>query len=94
MTPISKALLVFAMSMAIAALNGQVLAKTSGAGQVKTSGKSAAQGVTPAGGSIVRRPKGCGHKAYGACAEPPAPGATSGGNPIDRGPGHPTLHPK
>ena len=94
MTTLSKT--VFALAIAIGLLAGdiQAFAKGGSPGQVKTSGKSTAQGVNPAAGPVVRRPKGCGRKTYGACAIPPPPGATSGGNPINRGPGHPTLHPK
>jgi hypothetical protein len=95
MTAISKAVSFLAISVALTLSGSSAFAKSGGGpNQVKTSGTSAAQGGNPAGGSVVRRPAGCGHKTYGACAFPPAQGATSGGNPINRGPGHPTLHPK
>ncbi len=94
MTTLSKTALTLAISFGLVTVGVEAFAKGGSAGQVKTSGKSAAQGVTPAGGSIVRRPRGCGHKTYGPCAVAPPPGATSGGDPIHRGPGNPTLHPK
>ena len=95
MTAISKAISFLAISVALTLSGSPVFAKSGdGPGKVKTSGISATQSGNPAGGSVVRRPAGCGHKTYGACAFPTPPGATSGGNPIDRGPGHPTLHPK
>ena len=95
MTTVSKVVSLLAISVALTLSGSPVFAKSSGGpGQVKTFGTSASHSGNQAGGSVVRRPAGCGHKTYGACAFPPAPGATSGGNPINRGPGHPTLHPK
>jgi hypothetical protein len=95
MTAISKVVSLVVISVALTLSGSPVFAKSGGSpGQVKTSGTSAAQGGNAASGSVSRRPAGCGHKTYGACAFPPAPGATSGGDPINRGPGHPTLHPK
>ena len=95
MTTVSKMVSLVAISVALTLSGSPVFAKSGGGpSQVKTSGTSAAHSGNAAGGNVVRRPAGCGHKTYGACAFPPAPGATSGGNPINRGPGHPTLHPK
>ena len=83
------------VSLGLMGSGSAVLAKGgSGAHQVKTSGTAAPQTANSARGLVVHRPKGCGHKTYGECAFPPAPGATSGGNSINRGPGHPALHPK
>lgn len=94
MTTLSKTALALAISVGLVTGSIQAFAKGGSPGQVKTSGKSTAQGANPAGGPVVRRPRGCGRKTYGVCALPPAPGATSGGDPIHRGPGNPTLHPK
>ena len=95
MTAIPKVVSLLAISVALTLSGSPVFAKSGGSpGQVKTSGTSAAQGGNAASGSVSRRPAGCGHKTYGACAFPTPPGATSGGNPINRGPGHPTLVPK
>jgi hypothetical protein len=97
MTAMSNVVSLLAVSVALS-LNGSPVFAKSGGGpsQVKTSGTSAAQGGNAAGGSVVRRPAGCGHKTYGACAFPPPQGATSGNDPRgpNRGPGNPTLVPK
>ena len=87
MTAKSKVVSLLAISLAMAlALSGRPVAAKSGGGpnQVKTSGTSAAEGGNPAGGSVTRRPAGCGHKTYGPCAFPTPQGATSGNDP--RGP--------
>ena len=95
MATVSKVVSLVAISVALTLSGSPVFAKSGGGpSQVKTSGTSAAHSGNQAGGPVVRRPKGCGHKTYGACAFPPSPGATSGGDPVNRGPGHPTLHPK
>ena len=97
MTAMSKIVLLIASLVAFALSGSPAFAKSgSSQSQVKTSGTSAAQSGNPAGGSVVRRPAGCGHKTYGACANSPPPGATSGNDPRgpNRGPGNPTLHPK
>jgi|BarGraIncu00222A_1022003.scaffolds.fasta_scaffold36185_2 hypothetical protein len=97
MTAISKVVSLLAISVALTLSGSHVFAKTGGSngpGQVKTSGTSASHSGNQAGGPVVRRPKGCGHHTTGACAFPTPPGATGGGDPINRGPGHPTLHPK
>jgi len=104
MTAISKGFSFLAISVALTLSGSPVMAKGGGGpSQVKTSGNSATQGGNsatqggkPAGGSIARRPAGCGHQSYGACAFPPPPGTTSGNDPRgpNRGPGNPTLHPK
>jgi hypothetical protein len=84
------------IAAALTLSTNHVFAKTAGPGGVKASGNSAAHGGSPAGGSVARRPAGCGHKTYGACAFPPPQGATSGNDPrgANRGPGDPALHPK
>jgi hypothetical protein len=97
MTAVSKVISLLAISVALTLSGSPVFAKSGGSpGQVKTSGTSATQSGNPAGGSVVRRPAGCGHKTYGACAFPTPQGATSGNDPRgpNRGPGNPTLHPK
>jgi hypothetical protein len=95
MTTVSRVVSLLAISVALTLSGSPVFAKSGGGpSQVKTSGTSASHSGNQAGGPVVRRPAGCGHKTYGACAFPTPPGATSGGNPINRGPGHPTLHPK
>jgi len=92
MTAISKVVSLLAISVALTLSGSPVFAKSGGGpSQVKTSGTSAGPG---AGGSIVRRLPRCSHGSRGACTYSPPQGATSGGNPINRGPGHPTLHPK
>jgi len=96
MTTVSKVISLLAISMALTLSGGPVLAKSGGGpSQVTTSGTSAAHGGNPAGG-VERRPAGCGHKTYGACAFPSPQGTTSGNDPrgANRGPGNPTLHPK
>ncbi len=69
---------------------------TPGGNSATQGGNSATQGGNAAGGSIARRPAGCGHRTYGACAFPTPPGTSSGNDPRgpNRGPGNPTLHPK
>lgn len=96
MRAISNVVSLLAISAALALSGSHVFAKTVGPGQVKTSGTSAAQGGNPAGGLVVRRPAGCGHKTYGDCAFPPPQGTVSGNDPRgpNRGPGNPILHPK
>jgi len=97
MTTVPKVISLLAISAALMLSGSPAFAKSGGnPGQVKTSGTSATQGGNTAGGSVARRPAGCGHKTYGACAFPPPQGTTSGNDPRgpNRGPGHPTLHPK
>jgi len=95
MTTVPNVISLLAISMALMFGGSPVFAKSGGdTGQVKTSGTSATPVTHPAGGPVARRPKGCGHKTYGECAFPPSQGATSGGDPIHRGPGNPVLHPK
>jgi len=97
MTAISKVVSLLAISVSLSLSSSFAVAKSGGSpGQVKTSGTSATQGGNTAGGSVARRPAGCGHKTYGTCAFPPPQGTTSGNDPRgpNRGPGHPTLHPK
>ena len=92
----SKVVSLLTIVAALALSSDHVFAKTAGPGKAQTSGTSAAQGGKPAGGSVARRPAGCGHHTTGACAIPPPPGATSGNDPRgpNRGPGDPALHPK
>jgi len=102
MTPISKIVspltisVVLAMSAALTTISPAVAKSGGGPSQVKTSGTSANQGSNPSGGPVARRPAGCGHKTYGACAFPTPTGTQSGNDPRgpNRGPGNPTLHPK
>jgi hypothetical protein len=97
MTTVPKVVSLLAISMALTLSASPVFAKSGGGpGQVTTSGTSAAHGSNPAGGSVERRPAGCGHRTYGACAFPSPQGTTSGNDPrgANRGPGNPTLHPK
>lgn len=95
MKAIAKLVSFPAISAALMLSAGPVLAKAASPGHVTTSGVSAQSGKA-AGGPVARRPKGCGHKTYGDCAFPTAPGATGGNDPRgpNRGPGNPTLHPK
>jgi hypothetical protein len=92
----SKVVSLLTIATALALSSEYVFAKAAGPGKAQTSGTSASQGGKPAGSSVARRPAGCGHKTYGACAFPPPQGATSGNDPRgpNRGPGNPTLHPK
>ena len=74
MATISKVLLIFAISMAIATVDGQVLAKTLGPGQVKTSGKSVAPSGTGGGQSQKHA---CHNGGTGTrCIVAPRPGTT------------------
>ena len=70
----SKVVSLLTIVAALALSSDHVFAKTAGPGKAQTSGTSAAQGGKPAGGSVARRPAGCGHHTTGACAIPPAPG--------------------
>jgi hypothetical protein len=97
MTTVPKVVSLLAISVALTLSGSPVFARGGGGPtQVTTSGTSAAHGGNPAGGAVERRPAGCGHKTYGACAFPQPQGTTSGNDPrgANRGPGNPTLHPK
>ena len=63
MTTVPKVVSLLAISVALTLSGSPVFAKNGGGpSQVTTSGTSAAHGGNPAGGSVERRPAGCGHK--------------------------------
>jgi hypothetical protein len=94
MTVIPKVVWLLTFSVALTIGGSAAFAKNgSGPGEAKTSGKSGAVSGNAAGRRIAHRPAWCGHKTTGACAVP-ASGATSGNDSVNRGPGHPALHPK
>jgi hypothetical protein len=77
----SNVLSLLTIAAALALGSNHVYAKTVGPAKVKAAGTSVTQSGNPAAGSVARRPAGCGHKTYGACAFPPHQGATSGNYP-------------
>jgi hypothetical protein len=91
MTTLSTLVSLLAISVAFTVSGDAVFAKTGGGpGHVKTSGASATRSGVAA---IKSKTRVC-H--YHHCVTVPRSGTTTGGggNPINRGPGHPALHPK